>query len=162
MALDYATKYQAEIAKRFTKKSVTRGAAGNDYSFTGARGIKIYSMPSSALSDYGRGSTRYGSVSDVEYTTQEMLCTQAKSFIKHLEKLDTEDISIEATGAKFLKVEMDEQVVPTMDKYRLKKWVMGAGTLKQMAAAPTKGTIVGDIIELKLSLIHISEPTRPY
>ena len=38
MALDYATKYQAEIAKRFTKKSVTRGAAGNDYSFTGARG----------------------------------------------------------------------------------------------------------------------------
>ena len=152
MALDYATKYQAEIAKRFTKKSVTRGAAGNDYSFTGARGIKIYSMPSSALSDYGRGSTRYGSVSDVEYTTQEMLCTQAKSFIKHLEKLDTEDISIEATGAKFLKVEMDEQVVPTMDKYRLKKWVMGAGTLKQMAAAPTKSTIVGDIIELKSAM----------
>ena len=152
MALDYTTKYQAEIAKRFTLKSVTRGAAGNDYSFTGARGIKIYSMPSTSLSDYGRGSTRYGSVSDVEFTTQEMLCTQAKSFIKHLEKLDTEDISVDATAAKFLKVELDEQVIPTMDKYRLKKWVMGAATLKQMASAPTRSTIVGDILDLKSAM----------
>lgn len=149
MALDYTVKYSKEIAERFRKASVTNPAAGNEFDFTGARSVRVYSMDTAPLIDYGRGSTRYGSVSDVTYTTQEMLCTQAKSFTRHLEKLDTSDIAIDATAGKFLRMELDEMVVPTMDKYRLKKWVEGGATLKQMNDAPTKNTIVGDIMDLK-------------
>ena len=149
MALDYTVKYASKIASRFKLASKTNRAAGHEYDFTGARSVKIYSMVSAALTDYQRGGKRYGDVTDLEYTTQEMLCTQAKAFTKHLEALDNSDIAVETAAGKFLRMELDEVVTPTMDKYRLKKWVMGAATLKQMTAAPTKSTIVGDIMDLK-------------
>ena len=149
MSLDFTIKYQTKIAERFKKASLTNAAAGHDYDFTGARGVKVYTMNTAPLTDYGRGSTRYGSVTDLEFPTQEMLCTQAKSFTKHIEALDNADIAIDATAGKFLKMELAEVVVPAMDKYRLKKWAMEAATLKQMGSAPTKATIVGDIMALK-------------
>ena len=149
MALDYTVKYAKEIAERFKKGSITNSAAGHEYDFTGARGVKIYSMVTAELNDYNRGGSRYGTVTDLEYTTQEMLCSQAKTFTKHLEKLDNADISADATAGKFLRMQLDEVVTPMMDKYRLKKWVMGAATLIQQNTAPTTGTIVGDIMKLK-------------
>ncbi len=149
MALDYTVKYASKIANRFKLASKTNRAAGHEYEFTGAKSVKIYSMVPAELTDYQRGGKRYGDVTDLEYTTQEMLCTQAKAFTKHLEALDGSDIAVETAAGKFLRMEIDERVVPMMDKYRLKKWCMGAATLKQMTAAPTKSTIVGDIMDLK-------------
>lgn len=149
MALDYSVKYQSKIVERFKKGPLTNRGAGNDYSFTGARSIKVYSMPTATMVNYGRGSTRFGSVTDAEYTTQEMVCSQAKSFTRHFEALDSADIAPGKVAGKFLRMQIDEQINPMLDKYRLQKWVEGAGTLKQMAAAPTKGTICGDIMALK-------------
>lgn len=149
MSLDYTVKYQQKIAERFRKRSLTNAAAGHDYDFTGARGVKVYTMNTAPLTNYARGSTRFGNVTDLDFPTQEMLCTQEKSFTKHIEALDNADIAIDATAGKFLRMELDEVVTPEMDKYRLKKWVMGAATLKQLANAPTKSTIVGAIMELK-------------
>ena len=149
MALDYTVKYASKIANRFKLASKTNRAAGHEYEFTGAKSVKIYSMVPAELTVYQRGGKRYGDVTDLEYTTQEMLCTQAKAFTKHLEALDGSDIAVETAAGKFLRMEIDERVVPMMDKYRLKKWVMGAATLKQMTAPPTKSTIVGDIMDLK-------------
>lgn len=147
--MDYTVKYASKIAERFKKGSITNGGAGNDYAFTGARSVKLFSMVPAELNDYDRGGTRYGDVTDLEYSTQEMICSQAKSFTKHLEALDSSDIAVESAAGKFLRMELDERVTPTMDKYRLKRWLMGAATLKQMSAAPTKGSIVGDIMALK-------------
>lgn len=149
MSLDYSVKYQPKIVERFKKGPLTNRGAGNDYIFTGARSIKVYSMPTADMADYGRGSTRFGTVSDAQYTTQEMVCSQAKSFTRHFEALDSADIAPGKVAGQFLRMQIDEKINPMLDKYRLKKWVMGAGTLKQMAAAPTKGTIVGDIMALK-------------
>lgn len=149
MALDYTKKYASKIASRFKLASKTNRTAGHEYDFTGAKSVSIYSMVPAELTDYERGGKRYGDVTDLEYTTQEMLCTQAKAFTKHLEALDGSDIAVETAAGKFLRMEIDERIVPLMDKYRLKKWCMGAATLKQMTAAPTKSTIVGDIMDLK-------------
>ena len=132
MALDYTVKYASKIANRFKLASKTNRAAGHEYEFTGAKSVKIYSMAPAELTDYQRGGKRYGDVTDLEYTTQEMLCTQAKAFTKHLEALDGSDIAVETAAGKFLRMEIDERVVPMMDKYRLKKWCMGAATLKQL------------------------------
>lgn len=149
MALDYTVKYAGKIAERFRKGSITNAAAGNEFEFTGARSVKIYSMVTAGLVDYQRGGSRYGDVTDLEYTTQEMICSQAKAFTKHLEALDNSDIAVESAAGKFLRMQLDEVVTPTMDKYRLKKWTMGAATLVQKSSAPTKTSIVGDIMDLK-------------
>lgn len=149
MALDYTVKYATKIAEHFHKGSITNAAAGNEFDFTGARSVKVYSMVPAELADYDRGANRYGSVTDLEYTAQEMICTQAKSFTKHLEALDSSDVAVESAAGKFLRMELDEKLIPMMDKYRLKKWVMGAATLRQLASAPTKETIVAEIMSLK-------------
>ena len=147
--MDYTVKYASTIAERFTKGSVTNGCAGHDYDFTGAKAVKVYSMVPAQLVDYQRGSARYGTVTDLEYTSQEMLCTQAKAFTKHLDALDGSDMAVGSAAGKFLRMQLDEVITPAMDKYRLKKWVMGAGTLMRMDAEPTADTIVGDIMNLK-------------
>ena len=147
--MDYTVKYASTIAERFQKGSVTNGCAGHDYDFTGAKAVKVYSMVPADLVDYQRGSSRYGTVTDLEYTSQEMLCTQAKAFTKHLDALDGSDMAVGNAAGKFLRMQLDEVITPAMDKYRLKKWVMGAATLKQMAAEPTVDSIVGDIMALK-------------
>lgn len=147
--LDFTTKYARDIEERFRRASLTDAAAGKDYDFTGARSVKLYTMTPANLVDYERGGKRFGDVTDLEYTTQEMLCTQAKAFTKHLEALDSSDISIGAAAGKFLRMEIEEVITPMMDKYRLNAWVKGSGTRKTMSAAPTKSTIVGDIMELK-------------
>jgi len=149
MALDYTVKYQKQIAERFKKGSITNAGAGHEYDFTGARSIKIYSMDTVALSNYGRGSTRFGTVNDATYGTQEMICSQAKSFTRHFEKLDNADIAIDATAGKFLKMEIDEVINPALDKYRFQKWTEGAATLIADNTTITKGTIVADIMALK-------------
>lgn len=147
--MDYSKKYSSKIQTRFKLGSVTDVAAGHNHSFTGAKTVAIYSMIPAELSDYGRGSTRYGSITDLDLAKQEMTCTQAKSFIKHLEALDNSDVSVEMAAGKFLRMEIDERVTPTMDKYRLQKWLEGAGTLKQLGNASTKSTIVANIMDLK-------------
>lgn len=154
MAIDYTVKYASKIADRFKRGSYTDSACGHDYNFMGARGVKIYTMTPADLVDYQRGGTRYGDVTDLQMTTQEMLCTQEKAFTKHLEALDNSDISVDMAAGKFLRMELDEVVNPTMDKYRIKKWCEGAATLKQMSTAPSKATIVGDIMDLKGEMLN--------
>lgn len=147
--MDYSVKYAKKFAERFKQASVTNAAAGHDYEFTGAKAVRVYTMTPAELRDYERGGARFGAVTDLETTSQEMICSQEKSFTKHLEALDNSDIAPELTAGKFIRMEIDEVITPTMDKYRLKKWCMGAGTLRQATAAPTKSTIVGDIMDLK-------------
>lgn len=148
MALDYSVKYASKIAKRFSEASITSAAVGNEYKFSDGKAVTIYTMTPAEMRDYVRGSTRFGSVTDVEFPTQQMICSQERSFTKHIERLDNADINIDATAGSFLKMQIDEVVTPELDAYRLKKWAMGAATMRQMANAPTVSTVVGDIMLL--------------
>ena len=146
--MDYSKKYSEKIQERFRKGSITDVAAGHNHSFTGAKTVAIYSMTPATLNAYGRGSTRFGTITDLDLAKQEMTCSQTGSFIKHLEALDNSDVSVDLAAGKFIRMEIDEVINPTMDKYRLKKWLEGAATLKQLASASTKSTIVGNIMDL--------------
>lgn len=152
MALDYTIKYAEKFAERFRKAPLTSSAAGNEFEFTDAKGVRIYSMTPEPLSDYGRGSTRFGSVTDLAFTTQEMICSQEKAFTKHIEALDDADIAPDAVAGKFLRMEIDEVINPTMDKYRFRKWVEGAGVFLQQASI-TSSNVVEKIEALKGAML---------
>ena len=44
MAINYTTKYESKIAERFKLGSLTASATSNEYSFVGAKTIKVYSV----------------------------------------------------------------------------------------------------------------------
>lgn len=150
MAVNYTTKYASKIAERFSKGSITAAGAGNEYDFVGAKTIKVYSVDTVALNDFNRtaGSNRFGAVSNLGDTVQEMTCAEDKSFTFAIDAGDMSDQAIDKAAGKALRREIDEVINPTVDKHRLSKWAEGAGTVYKTGSTAklTKSTILGAII----------------
>lgn len=152
MAVNYATAYQSKVAERFHKKSITDAACGHDYKFLGAKTIVVSSVDVVALNDYNRtaAANRFGTVANLGDTKQEMQMGQDKSFAFAIDAGDQSDQAIEKSAGKALKRQIDEVIVPTLDKHRLSKWGAGAGTILHSGNTTklTKTTILPAIIEL--------------
>ena len=162
MAINYTTKYSSKIAERFKLGSLTDSACGNDYSFVGAKTIKVYSVDTVALNDFDRtaGSNRFGAVANLGDTVQEMTCTQDKSFTFAIDAGDQSDQAIDKAAGKALRREIDEVITPTLDKYRLAQWAANAGNEFTPAAAVTKNTILGNIIDANAMATDDLVPTE--
>lgn len=149
MAINYATKYSPKVAERFKQASLTAAGAGNDYSFVGAKTIVVSSVDVVELKDYDRNaaSNRFGAVSNLGDTKQEMTMSVDKSFAFAIDAGDNSDQAIEKAAGKALRREIDEVVLPTVDQYRFKQWAEGAGSHKD-GPALTKNTILSAIIDV--------------
>ena len=141
--INYASKYEKELAQEFTQKSVVDGAVGKEYEFTGVKNIKVYTAVTQELNDYQRtGANRYGEPKEVQDTIQDMAVEKDRSFALTIDKgNNAEQLDVKAP-AKILKLEMDEQVIPEMDKYALAKYIDLAGLTAVATEAPTEDTIV--------------------
>ena len=155
MAINYATKYATTIAERFKKASVTDDDCGHAYTWVdpNSKTIRIGSVNTVPETEYQRsGDDRFGTTYDVGDTLQEMTCEKAPAFSFTIDALDGTDQAIEKSAASALRRQLDEVTIPNMDKYRIRKWCMGANILKLEATAPTKSTIGGMIIDLNASM----------
>lgn len=140
MAVNYATLYQSKVAERFKLASLTDAAAGNEYSFVGAKTIKVTSINTVPLTPFNRtaGSNRFGAIANLGDTVQEMQMTQDLSFGFSIDAGDESDQAIQKSAGKALRREIDEEVIPTKDTYRLSKWAAGAGVVvNEIDAGPT-------------------------
>ena len=148
--INYATKYASKVAERFHKASITDPGAGHDYSFAGAKTVVVSTVDVVALNDYNReaAANRFGAVANLGDTKQELQMTQDKSFAFAIDAGDNSDQAIDKSAGKALRRQIDEVVIPTIDKYRLSKWAAGAGSTHTEASALTKNTIVPAIIAL--------------
>lgn len=151
MAINYATKYSSKVAERFKKASITNRAAGHEYSFVGAKTLVVSSVDVVPLTDFNReaASNRFGAVANLGDTKQELQMTQDKSFAFAIDAGDNSDQAIEKSAGRALRREIDEVIIPTIDKYRLAKWAEGAGTNVKSGSADalTKNTILPAIIK---------------
>ena len=132
----------------FKKASLTGGVSNSDYTFEGVKTVKVYSVGTVALADYNRsGTSRYGTPAELSDTIQEFTMTQDKAFTYTIDKgNEAEQLNIKA-ATKSLRREIDEVVIPAMDKYRFGVWCKKAGTIKGLAAAPNKNTITALIMD---------------
>ena len=135
MAQNYAEKYSSKVDERFTKASITDAAINNDYDFVGVNAVNIYSIPTVALSSYTMsGSSRYGTPTELNDTKQTLTLTQDKAFTFTLDKRNQEDSANAKDAGAALRREIDEVIIPTIDKYRLAAMVTGAGNNTTAAA----------------------------
>lgn len=154
MATNYSVKYSPKIAERFHIGSVTDSACGHDYDFVGAKTIKVYSVDTAPLHDFDRdaAANRFGAVANLGDTLQEMTCTQDKSFTFAIDAGDNSDQAIDKAAGKALRRQIDEVVIPTLDRYRLNAWCTGAGLTLTPSFPLTKNTIVEAIIDLNAQM----------
>lgn len=152
MAQNYATKYQKKVAERFSKRSITNAAAGQGYSFVGAKTVVVQSVDVVELADFNRtaASNRFGAVANLGDTKQEMTMTQDKAFAFAIDAGDQSDEAVDKSAGQALRREIDEVIVPTLDKYRLGKWAGGAGTKVYSGSTTklTKATVLPAIIRV--------------
>lgn len=120
-------------------KSLATGFTNRDYNWTGVKTLWVYSIPTVPLSDYGRhsevlgaatsgnvGVSRYGALTDLQDTAQELTVTQDKGFTFIIDKGDKMDSMNVRDAGKALKREIDEVIVPTEDMYVFNKLATAA------------------------------------
>ena len=139
LGFNLAEKYSDKVVERFTIKSLATGFTNRDYNWTGVKTLWVYSIPTVPLSDYGRhsevladassgnaGTSRYGALTDLQDTAQELTVSQDKSFTFIIDKGDKMDSMNVRDAGKALKREIDEVIVPTEDKYVFTKLAQAA------------------------------------
>lgn len=134
MAIEYAAKYSGKVDERFSIAAKTAQAVNNDYEFTSVDTVKVYSIPTVELGDYATtGANRYGTPAELQNSAQTMLLTQDKAFTFTIDKKSEDDTAGSMEAGRALRRQIDEVVIPTVDKYRLAKMVAGAGKTATVA-----------------------------
>lgn len=135
MTLNLAEKYSTKIDEKFKLGAVTTPAVNNDYDFVGVKTVKVYSIPTVAMGDYTRtGANRYGSPKELDDTVQELTLTRDRAFTFTIDKGNLVDQMMIKEAGKALARQIDEQVIPEIDIYRISKIVASAGSASTPAA----------------------------
>lgn len=159
MAINLTTKFSDKVDERFKLMSLTDAHAGHNYEFTGAVGIKVYSVDSVPVVDYTRsGNTRFGTAVELGDTVQEMIMTQDKAFTFTVDAGNAaEQMNIKHVSRR-LRTNWDEVATPMIDKYRMKKWAGGAGLGAVNSTALTESTLMKAIFEAGASMSNMLVP----
>jgi N4-gp56 family major capsid protein len=127
MAVNLASKYSGKVDERFKLKSLTEAAVHNEYEWNGVNAINVYSIATSALGNYLRtGASRYGTPAELDDTVANYTLAQDKAFTFTIDKGNRLDSEMVREAGKALARQNDEVVVPSIDIYRLTKWVAAA------------------------------------
>jgi len=136
-SIDLVTKFSPLVDERFEVESKTSLVTNKDYDFIGTKSIKIYSVSTSPMNDYGRNTamgtgegqvlSRYGVIQDLATDTQEVSMEKDRSFIFVVDKMDQDETLQALNAGSALARQLREVVIPEVDKYTYKKMADNAG-----------------------------------
>lgn len=94
MARELVTKYLPYVDELFSQESKIELLTNKDFTFDGAKTVKLYKISTSEMNDYGRNGagsgnwSRYGAVKDLDATTETATLTRDRSFTFVIDALD--------------------------------------------------------------------------
>lgn len=128
MAINFAEKYASIVDERFTKASVTQSAFNQDLDFTGVNTVNVYSLPTAPMNNYSMaGDNRYGTPDELGDTVQTFTLTQDRSFTFTIDRRNYLDTQMVKESGRALRRQLDEVVIPEVDKYRISILAANAG-----------------------------------
>lgn len=142
MAINLATKFSDKIATAFTHGSYVRAHTNNEYSWTGVKTLQVATPQTVPMAAYKRsGTNRYGEPQEMQDTVQELTLTVDEGFSLTVDKgNNSEQMGIKNAG-KMLRLQLDEQATPNVDKRAFAVVAQQAGKVVGITK-PTKATIV--------------------
>jgi hypothetical protein len=151
MAINLVTKFQPHVDEQFSTESKKALLTNQDFDWTGAHTIKVYKVTTSQMNDYGRTGpadgnwSRYGAVSGLDATTEEMTLTKDRSFTFAIDKMDSDETGNQLAAATALARQNREVVIPEVDAYTYGVMCAKAGH-KPAAVALTTENIYAQIL----------------
>lgn len=163
MAIEYATKYSGKVDERFALGTLSAGVVNQDYDWEGVETVKVFSVPTVALNDYKTtGTSRYGTPSDLQNSVQTMTVSKDRSFTFVIDRKSRDDTQMTMEAGKALKREIDEEVIPEVDKYRFAKLVTNAAkntNERTVVKAVTKTNAYEEFLTCQAMLDNAKAPT---
>ena len=133
MAINLVSKFSPVVDEAFATESKTSLVVNSDYEFIGARSIKIYTVDTAEMNDYGRneeGTSRYGTVKDLDTDIQEESMEKDRSFTFAIDKMDEDETLGALNAGTALARQINEVIIPEVDTYVYAKMVEKAGISK--------------------------------
>lgn len=159
MAVNLATKYASKLDQLFTAGSYTDRYVNKDYDFTGAKTVEVYTATTVDLTDYNRSSTgdRFGGNAELQDVVTAYEIGNDKAFKIAIDRGNYEQQALAKKAGEVMRAQMEEKVIPTIDKNRLLKAAIGAAAVSQYHA-PTVGKPYEDILKCSSDLDEAKAP----
>lgn len=151
MAIDLVTQFQPYTDEIFSTESKKSLLTNQDFSWSGAHSIKIFKVSTSDMADYNRNpasgftGSRYGTIADLDASTEEFMLRKDRSFTFAIDKLDTDETAQQLAAASALARQQRQVVIPEVDTYVYNVMCTGAG-IKPDAKALTQENIFDEIL----------------
>ena len=163
--IHFPEKVKQDFVEKFSKESETDDLFTHDLDteFSGVKTVHVKTVKSEPLQDYNRSKevgtgSRYGTTKEVGDHEVTYTMTQDKALSLSIDKGNNKENFNMIQAARVMKAERQERIVPTVDKYRLDKWAKEAGIHVELAAAPTKSTILQMIMDAKSAMVDAGCP----
>lgn len=165
--IHFSEAHRKRLMKGFENKSETDSLFSHDMDmeFSGVRTVHVKSIKTEKLQDYNRSKSidagsRYGTTKEVGDEEQTFTMTQDKSLSLTIDKgNNVEQFNMKKAG-EVMNAHRDEQIIPTVDTYRLAKWAAEGGIHYELPAVPDKTNIVGFIIDLHNKMLEENVPDQ--
>jgi hypothetical protein len=158
MAVNLAEKYSAQLDQIWTHGSYTDSWINKKYDFDGVKSVKVYTVTSVDPSDYDRTSTgdRFGGANELQDTVATYQLSNDKSFKIAIDRGNYEQGMRAKKAGEVMKIEMNEKVIPLIDKNRLATAATGATAVSQTVTATTDS--YEDTLDLNVFLDEAKAP----
>lgn len=132
MAINYAAKYSNIVDERFTQASITGQAFSNMFDWEGVNTVNVYSVGTAPINDYTKsGTNRYGTPQELEDEIQTLVLSQDRAFTYTIDRRNYIDTMMVREVGKSLRRQLDEELIPEIDIFRLRRLVEDAGTVAE-------------------------------
>ena len=133
MAVNLAIKYSSKLDQIFEHDSYTDNWINKKYDFDGVSTVKVYTVTSVAPSDYSRTSTgdRFGGNAELQDVISTYQLTNDKSFKIAIDRGNYEQGMRAKKAGEVMRIQMNEQIIPMIDKDRLATASAGATAVSQ-------------------------------
>ena len=162
MAISLVTQFLPYVDELFSTESKKSLLTNNDFDWTGAHTVKVYKVGTSEMTDYNRNpqagftGSRYGTIQDLDATTEEFTLKKDRSFTFAIDKLDTDETAQQLAAASALARQQRQVVIPEVDAYTY--GVMCAGAGHKSSGEITSGNIYDLVIHGNNALDNAEVP----
>jgi len=139
MPANLAIKYAPQLDQQFTHASYTDNWVNKKYDFDGVDTCKVYTVTTVAPSNYNRSGTgdRFGGNAELNDTVATYQLTNDKSFKIAIDRGNYEQQMRAKKAGEVMRYEMNEQIIPMIDKDRLATATAGAIAVTQYVTPTT-------------------------
>lgn len=159
MAVNLAQKYSDKLDQVFSHGSYTDDFVNKNYDFDGVKTVNVYTATTVALKDYDRTATgdRYGGNNELQDVLTPYTLTKDRTFKLTIDDGNAKQQVMAKRAGAIMKAQLQEQVAPEIDKYRIAVAATGANAVNQKITA-TAGKAYLDVLKMSEFLDETQAP----